>query len=176
MDKKSENKKKSGDKKSRADRQKSKRIKYYIKLSLALLAALIVVALGMFIYLRYESVNYKNQHTAELTEAMENAKNVCYDTLKKVNADDNILESINTQYENAMSYDDIFQKYYLVDGIIDYTLTNFYYIISVENQKAINEGLSQKNYDSDINALNELKANLKTIKDQISNIDLDEYY
>ncbi len=175
-EKKSENKTQPDSLKHITDRQKRKRMKYYLKLSLVLAAILVLVALGMFLYLRYEAAGYRKQYAAELTEAMENAKNVCYDTLKQVNADETILESVNTQYDNAMLEDDIFKQYYLVDGLIDYTLTNFYHIISVENQNAAANGRARKNYDEEIQTLNEMQTDLRTKKEQISNIDLDDYY
>lgn len=167
---------KKGKKKKTKDKAKSADIKYYVGLSCVLGVVLIAVAVGMFLYLRQEALSYREQYAAELSQGMEDAKNVCYNTLQDIGADETVLANINVKYANAMSEEDILQQYYLVDGMIDYSLSQLYYIISLKNQKVALEGGQWNNYDEEIETLIDTQADLKVIKEQISSIDLDNYY
>ncbi|MCD8157468.1 MAG: hypothetical protein LUD77_00790 [Clostridiales bacterium] len=161
---------------AKKDYEKKTRIKYYISLSGFLLIILACVAVGMFLYLRYEAQGYRNQYVAELQESMEESKNICIEVLESVEADQEYIDNINTQYNNAMLERDILQQYYLVDGIMDYSLTSLYYVVNIKRQEAAVNGGQWLNYDEEINTIIEAQAAMKTVKEQISSIDLDDYY
>ena len=155
------------------DPEKRARIKYYFKLSGGLALILLCVAAGMFFYLRHEALDYRQQRVSELVEGMEDAKELCADTLRSYDAESDILESIDTQYETAMKESDIFQQSYLVDGIIDYSLSNLYTIITFKHQEDAREGNAWTNYEEDIDKVIDVKTSLGAIKEQISSIDPD---
>lgn len=158
------------------DPEKKARIAYYFKLSFFLILLLAAVAVGMFFYLRHEALGYRDQYVEELTSKMEESKNICYDTLESCGADKEILDNINTQYENAMKEEDIFQQYYLVDGILDYSLTSLYNVANKQHQDVALNGGQWIDFDDDIQTILDTQTSLETVKEQISSIDLDNYY
>ncbi|MCD8214996.1 MAG: hypothetical protein LUC97_05065 [Clostridiales bacterium] len=160
----------------RIDPEKRERLKYYCILSSVLLLLLACVAVGMYIYLRQEAAGYREEYVARLQESMEASKNICIETLESVDADREYIDNINTQYENAMLESDILQQYYLVDGILDYSLTSLYYTINMKRQEVALNGGQWLNYDEEIAAITDAQTEMKTIKEQISYIDLDKYY
>lgn len=163
-------------KKKKTDPEKKARIRYYFKLSAALAVVLIAVAAAMFLYLRHEAMGYRAEFVAQLTEGMEDAKDTCYNTLKDCGAQQEVLDNIETQYENAMKESDVLQQYYLVDGLMDYSLTSLYNVANLQHQDSALNGTQWKDFDDEIETIIDAQANLQTIKEQISSIDLDNYY
>lgn len=159
-----------------ADPFKKARQKYYLRLSAALALALVIIGAGMFLYLHMEASGYREQYVGELKESMESSKNICLEVLNDMDAEPETIANINTQYENAMLEDDIFQQYYLVDGIIDYSLTSLYTLINSKHQQVSINGGQWINYDGEIERLIDAQSEMKAIKEQISSIDLNDYY
>ncbi len=165
-----------GNKRDPEKEAKRARIKYYFGLSGVMFLLLACVAAGMFLYLKHEANGYREQYVAELKESMENSKNVCLEIFEDLEADQEVIDNINTQYANAMLERDVLQQYYLVDGILDYSLTSLYYLINIRRQQVALNGGQWLNYDEEISAIIDAQAEMKTVKEQISSIDLDDYY
>ncbi|MCD7854632.1 MAG: hypothetical protein LUG66_03340 [Clostridiales bacterium] len=175
-DKNTKENKKPGRRQRARDPFKKSRMRYYARLSASLAAVLVIIAAGMFLYLRHESQGYRNEYTEELIASMESSKDLCLEVLEEMDAEPETIANINTQYENAMLEDDIFQQYYLIDGIIDYSLTSLYSLINSKHQQVSLNGGQWINYDDEIEKLIEAQTDMKAIKEQLSNIDLTEYY
>ncbi|MCD8090430.1 MAG: hypothetical protein LUD81_07415 [Clostridiales bacterium] len=160
----------------KVDLEKRARIKYYFGLSGIMLLLLVCVAAGMFLYLKHEANGYREQYVAELKESMENSKNVCLEIFESLDADQEIIDNINTQYANAMLERDVLRQYYLVDGIMDYSLTSLYNLINTRRQQVALNGGQWLNYDEEIQTIIDVQTEMKAVKEQISSIDLDDYY
>ncbi|MCD8239352.1 MAG: hypothetical protein LUC92_08470 [Clostridiales bacterium] len=175
-DKNTKEKNKPGRRQRTRDPFKKSRMRYYARLSASLAAVLIIIAAGMFLYLRHEAEGYRSEYTEELIASMESSKDLCIEVLEGMDAEPETIANINTQYENAMLEDDVLQQYYLVDGILDYSLTSLYSLINSKHQQVSLNGGQWINYDDEIEKIIEAQAAMKTIKEQLSNIDLTEYY
>lgn len=154
------------------------RLRYFCVLSGVLLICLVIIGIGMFAYLKSSSRAYRQQYAEELKNGMEDAKDNCINILKELEADDEMLESIKTRYENAMANEDILQQYYLVDGIIDSSISDAVQLINAkayEEVQRYGEGYKRDRGDY-IVELRDIQAELKTVKEQLSGIDTSKYY